>query len=260
MTFAVKLHKNFLTELTLLIAASLVIVFGNINIYIIIISVSIHELGHIIAALIAGAKPENFSVHGFGIEISFPGKTPTTKKMLAISSSGPAASIFLAILGYQTNNLDLFIVNISIATINLIPVYPLDGGTILYSLLSPYFKRKSLYKILNVSGKIFGILIIFCGLLILFVSEFNFSLLYMGLFIFFSSNKLQNPVVEIFTTDYPKIEKSVLFSVDSSLSTLEVADNLPANAIAAIKDSDGNIISFVTPLYLYNQTLKKSRP
>jgi len=75
MSFSLKLHKNFLIELTLLIAASMAIVLVNANIYIILLSVATHELGHIIAAITVGAKPENFSLHGFGVEISFPGKT-----------------------------------------------------------------------------------------------------------------------------------------------------------------------------------------
>lgn len=260
MNFSLNLHKNFLIELTLLIAASLAIILVNANIYIILLSVATHELGHIIAAITVGAKPENFTLHGFGVEISFPGKTPTARKMLIISFSGPVASIILGLIGYLTNNFTLFIANISIALINLIPAYPLDGGNIFYSLLSTQITRKKLCRLLNISGKFFGIIIIFSGILILFVSEINFSLLYMGLFIYFSSNKLQNPVIEIFTTDYPKIEKSTLFSVDNSVSALDVAGNLPANSIAAIKDSSGKIISLVTPLYLYNKTIEKSRP
>ena len=255
-----RLYKNLLTELTILLAAALSIVISNINIYILIFSIIMHELGHIIAALLTGAKPENFTIHGFGVEISFPGKTPSAKNMLIISAGGPILSLILALIGYQANNHLLFTVNLSVALINLIPAHPLDGGNILYSILSGHVSRKKLRRLMKFSGKIFGIILSSIGILILFISTFNISLLYMGLFIFFSSDISTNPVVEITSQDYRKVEKCSVFLVDSSLSCLDVAGNLPANSIGAIRDKSGKIISFVTPLYLYNQETQKSRP
>lgn len=267
-----KLHRNLITELSLLAAAAFSVAVGGINIYILIFSVLMHELGHICTALLLGAKTENFALHGFGVEITFPGKTPTPKNMLMISAGGPAMSLIIAAIAYFINNQLLLTANLSISIINLLPVYPLDGGNILSSVLSNYFTRNKIRKIIKFFGRFFGILISFCGICILYISTFNISLLYMGLFIFFSAEKSPNPVVEITSAHHPKIEKCSVYSVDGSLSLIEAAVNLPVNSIGAVKDSSGKITSLITPLYLCNLAvtnekctdnlgkIKKSRP
>lgn len=266
----IRLHKNIIIELTLLIAAALSVTIVGINVYILIFSVVMHELGHIIAALLKGARADNFAIHGFGVEITFPGKTPTPYKMLFISTGGPIISLLISILAYKFNYITLFTVNISIAFVNLIPAYPLDGGNILSCLLSGFIPRSKIHKVMKYLGKLFGAIITLCGICVLFVSTFNISLLYMGLFVFFSANKSNNPVVEVTSADYSEFEKSSLFVIDESMKILDAADNLPVNSVGAVKDKSGKITSFVTPLYLYElsvndstrqlKNIEKSRP
>lgn len=246
-----RLHKNLIAEITLLIASAISIIVVGLNIYIIIFSIAMHELGHIIFALFCGAKPENFSIHGFGIELTFPGKTPTPKKLLLISAGGPLISAIVSLTAFFTKNPYLFIVNICITIINLLPVYPLDGGNIFYSIFSKFSQRTKLRLIMKISGRIIGVVIIYFGILVLFISSFNISLIYMGFFIFFSAGNQQNHIIEITSAEKVKIEKSSLFIIDSETSILEAANSLPVNAVGAIKNSDGKIISLVTPLYLY---------
>lgn len=260
MTRLFKIHKNLLIELTILSAAAFSVIYGKINVFMLILSVCVHELGHVTVSLMTGAKTNNIRLHGFGVEITFPGKNPSAKKMLIISSGGPIASFILSLIGYYLNHFMLFSINLSIAVINLIPAYPLDGGNILYSLLSNLIPRKTLRNIMAVLGKTFGILITLFGLLVLFVSGFNISMIYMGLFVFFSSGRTLNPVVEILSTEQAKVEKCSLFLIDSTLSPIEAAMQLPVNSIGAIKKETGEITSLVTPRFLYNNEIKKNHP
>lgn len=256
MNIVFKLHKNLIAEITLITASALSIIVFGVNIYIILFSVAIHELGHILAALTIGAKADNFTIHGFGVELSFPGKTPSPNKLLYISAGGPLASFSAAIFAYSIKQPQLYIINLCVGIINLLPVYPLDGGNIFYSIISRFIPRTKLRQILKFSGRVIGMIIILCGILILYISSFNISLIYMGFFIFFSAGKMQNPVIEITSSDHAKIEKSSLFIIDSSVSLLEAANNLPVNSVGAIKNDEGKIVSFVTPLYLYELASK----
>lgn len=270
MTNLIRLHKNLIVELSLLIAAALAILVGGLNIYFLIFSVLIHELGHIIAALFRGAKAENFSLHGFGVEINFPGCTPTPRTMLIISAGGPVISLIIAFIALSLNLTILAITNLSIALVNLIPVNPLDGGNILSSLLSPYVSRKNIHKILKLSGRFFGFVITLCGVIVLYISSFNISLIYMGLFIFFSAERTNNPVVEITSAQNIDFEKCSLFIIDDTVPLLDAAAKLPINSVGAVKNGKGEITTFVTPRYLYNlstenntynlKNIKKSRP
>ena len=253
----IRLHKNIIFEFSLLISAALSIVIGGINIYILLFSIAMHELGHIIMALIKGAKTKNFKIHGFGVEIIFSDKKPGPKTMLFISAGGPLMSLMLALVGYYLNNFIFFMINLSISIINLLPAYPLDGGNILFSILSIFISRSKTRRIMKISGRLIGVCIIFCGFCVLFVSSFNISLIYIGLVVLFSVNNIQNPVMEIYSNDYSAIEKCSLYTVNDNLSALEIADNLPINSIGAVKNDNGEIVSFVTPLMLYNYEIKK---
>ncbi len=254
----IRLHKNLITEITLLAAAALSVAVGGINVYALVFSLVMHELGHILAALIKGARTENFAIHGFGVEITFPGKTPTPKNLLIISAGGPLMSFLIAGFSYYFGSNLLFLINISITVVNLLPVYPLDGGNILSCLLSGFVSRNSVNRFMKFTGRFFGILISFGGICVLVISTFNISLLYMGLFIFFSAGRTQNPVIEITSADHAKFEKSTLFLIDESMPLLEAAGNLPVNSVGAIKDKNGKITSLVTPLYLYELASKEN--
>ena len=260
MTGLMKLHKNIIIEISLIAAAAFSIYFSRIDIFILLFSVTIHELGHIIAAMLLGARTENFIIHGFGVELIFPGKTPTPNKMLILAAGGPVASFILAFLSKLCGNTALFITNISVALINLLPVAPLDGGNILSGLLAPHLPRKALRKITALCGKLFGAIVSLCGIFVLIISNFNISLLYLGLFIFFSSGRLSNPVTEITSADYGKAEKCSVFLIDENSSLLETASYLPVNSIGAVRNSSGEIISFITPLQLYHQAVFEHCP
>lgn len=255
MTDFFKINKNIIKEISLLCAAGISIIIGGINIYILIFSVIIHELGHIIASFIAGAKCENINVHGFGVEISFIGKYPCPPTMFLISASGPLMSILLSIVAYFLHQTALFRTNLLVAFINLIPAFPLDGGNMLSAILSGFMTRDRVRRIMKYLGYFFGTIITLLGFLILYLSTFNISLLYMGLFIFFSAGRQQNPVIEIISANHKKMEKCSVFLIDGSMPMIEIADNMPVNSIGALTDNSGKITTLVTPYYLYDKLI-----
>ena len=114
----------------------------------------IHELGHVIAGIILGFKPEAISIIPTGFSVKFNGTcknynkkikngTMLSLKKAIIAFAGPFVNfimIIVIIAYYQiTKNteminipIDLLIYsNLLILLFNLIPIYPLDGGRIL---------------------------------------------------------------------------------------------------------------------------------
>jgi stage IV sporulation protein FB len=76
-------------------------------------------------------------------------------KDLKVILAGPIGSIFLAMLGFIGTFISpsiiiifLFIVNMYIAIFNLLPLFPLDGGRILYYILT---KFTSISKAINIT-------------------------------------------------------------------------------------------------------------
>ena len=119
----------------------------------------IHEMGHLLMGLFLGLKPEKIEMMPFGFFLEF--KTNTEKSSKQILKS----NILVAIAGPITNLLIIFIIlflhisfigrdivvyaNLLIFAFNLIPIYPLDGGRILKSLLHIEYGNKQSKIIIN---------------------------------------------------------------------------------------------------------------
>lgn len=230
--------------------------FSNINFWYILFSAGIHELAHFAAAAVCGYKPKYFVLKGFGIEMNNLRGTVTSNEILFISAAGPIANIILAYIGYYFKNADFFLLNISTAAMNFLPVFPLDGGQIAYSLFTLVLNRKKSRFILDILCKIMGGMLMLCGVCVIMATKFNFSLLYIGSVVFLSgSSYIYNPVIEIGAYETRKIYKSNLFVLNAPTNMIEAANMLPANSVGAIKNENGEIIKFITPQEIYNSHL-----
>ncbi len=221
--------------------------------YIIAFFAIIHELAHYAGARLCGFKADNFIIKGFGIELT--GARCFSPGVVAfVASCGPVVNIIMAYIALQMGSFKIFIINMSVAVINLIPALPLDGGQVLYALLCNLANRKTANKITAISGKICGGVITILGVMILCVNKMNFSLVYIGLFVFFSNSSTWfNPVIETICAKERDIEKCTAFAIRDSVKALEAANTLPRNALGVVKDEAGNFYGVVSPYYLYSK-------
>lgn len=111
----------------------------------------IHELGHIIVGLLLKMKPERLELMPYGLTVSFKVNiddlnkkikkgTLLELKKIIVAFSGPLLSLALAIIFLYIDPIyitkqDAVYSNILILLFNLLPLYPLDGGRILKSLI-----------------------------------------------------------------------------------------------------------------------------
>ncbi len=112
-------------------------------------AVTVHEAAHIICAKILGLETERITLYLFGGEAQIKGLEHDNAKEMIIASAGPLISLltgFLWHVGAQQGylyHLDEFVrYSYSIALINLLPVYPLDGGRIFMSASKEFLGKK----------------------------------------------------------------------------------------------------------------------
>lgn len=129
--------------------------------------VLLHELGHMLAGILLGFKPNSLEIMPVGLSISFEGKVDfynkrikkgslLTLKKLIIAASGPITNIifiiFFLLFDVSPLGIDrelILYANILIAIFNLIPIYPLDGGRIINGILEIIYGRKEAYEYTN---------------------------------------------------------------------------------------------------------------
>ena len=110
----------------------------------IIIFAIIHEMGHLVAGLLMGMKPEKIELRPYGLSISFflTPKDYNKKfknanllevKKIIVAIAGPLTNLVIIFIALNTK-LDIFsdlmiiYANILLLIFNLLPIYPLDGG------------------------------------------------------------------------------------------------------------------------------------
>ena len=118
---------------------------------VIILFAVIHEIGHLLAGLALGMKPESIKLMPYGLSISFKlipkdinkkigkGNLLEIKKII-VAMAGPLTNLMIILIILHINidlfsNLIVIYANLLIMIFNLIPIYPLDGGRILKGIL-----------------------------------------------------------------------------------------------------------------------------
>jgi stage IV sporulation protein FB len=146
------------------------------------ISILIHEFGHALSGRAFGARPE-VVLHGMGGVAMFPGGKFSRMQHILVTAAGPGVQLILAAIAFavvifaplpDTLIRDffwfLFFVSFFWALLNLIPVYPLDGGQIMFSILGP--NRRTLALKLSIVAAVCGGLALYMVLKTIFFPIF----------------------------------------------------------------------------------------
>ena len=128
-------------------------------------SILVHEMGHAAAGKRLGLAPQGIVIHGFGGLCAY-GRAPRGKEGVLSSAAGPAAGLALSmILGgitFLVGSLlpapilhlfrEIVWFNLFWSVFNLLPMWPLDGGHVLWHALGLKVSAPRAWKITRYVG------------------------------------------------------------------------------------------------------------
>ena len=138
----------------------------------------LHEIGHLLAGIILKLKPKKIEINPLGLSITFEGmgekfKNKIEQKKILIALAGPFVNLliilFSAFAPLGEEKILIIYANLILLLVNLLPIYPLDGGRVLKSLLHLKLDYWTSCKIMNaVSNTITIILTIIASITVFY--------------------------------------------------------------------------------------------
>ena len=156
-------------------------------------AVLIHEAGHLLMMIKLGFLPGKIKISAFEIKI-FDSKrqSRSEKQNFFIIFSGPAVNFICFIPFYllyllgNGNFLPFALANLSVGLFNSLPVLSLDGGQIIFILLKRRLNPARAEKIVDIITLITIFPLAVLGFAVLFMSKYNFSLLFICAYLIIS--------------------------------------------------------------------------
>ncbi len=221
-----------------------------------------HELGHSIVAGEKGYKLNKITLMPFGAIVKGDLSDLDFKDEISIALAGPFTNLLIALFfvafwwvfpeSYAYTDVAVESC-LSMALINCIPAYPLDGGRVFSAFLSLKFGRKRAVEVCKILGVVFALLIFSLFVISLFRTV-NFSVLFFALFIFFGalSREKETGYVRIYTgISEKKLKQGVIvkkIAVEKGMTVKRLLALLDADAINEVEVYDG-----LTPIFTLSQ-------
>ncbi len=155
-------------------------------------SMLLHELSHIAVACLYGVSTEMFSISVLGFSAALQISRCSRRELVFIYSAGPAVNLlffFAALIlehilpGEQRFVSLLAMSNLFMGLFNLLPVMPLDGGRLIYELLSGSIGSNKAGRTVRALAWFVSVMLTAAGVYQFLITTYNVSLVIIGLYI-----------------------------------------------------------------------------
>lgn len=256
-------------DISMILLCVLWIVAGNVKtLFTMLFVVLIHESAHAITAKLLGLETQSVTLNLFGGTAQIKGIEEDQIKEGIIALMGPLVSVFSGFMWQQGANLGVIPLwqefieySYSIALINLLPIYPLDGGRILFCIFKSIFGFKKSKKITVLIGIILSTGILIKNIITL-VLWGRASGIIMALFMFAASLKaIKTPrIIGVRENLWESTENIKIIKAYDNESLLNISKKFFGMYfyMVAVFDEKHQLIGFLTEKQINDRLMQKS--
>ena len=177
------MKKYRISPLTLMLMAAFIVIDGTWFALYAVLCALWHEAWHLITLRLVGGYAREVSVRQYGISLETAGLG--YKQEAAVALAGPAASLaaflFFAVVSryflFSETTVFLAASNLAVLAVNILPVYPLDGGRALHCLLCMKYEPARAALATKIISFIFLLPLSVFSVIILVRTGYNLSLI-----------------------------------------------------------------------------------
>ena len=152
---------------------------------------TLHEIAHLISAAAIGLKIDKIVFYPYGVNLKLKNKIVNSiADEIILYLAGPLVNCLFALIAIvlykiyrQPWQQYLYVANIMLFVLNMLPIYPLDGGIILKKLLSYFWGNKAANKIMLIISSVLVAGFVFLSIYFIYITEFNFSVIFLTVFL-----------------------------------------------------------------------------
>lgn len=214
-----------------------------------VISLTIHEVSHLIVSRLAGERIDTLELTPFGGVMTYASSPKKGLQGFLVALAGPLSNymvlLILPVIGRflpQELMYQLTMSNAAMMLVNLLPAFPLDGGRMVFSIGYYIFGISALARVLTGLGVLAGSIMIVFGLYgAVSLGCLNLSVLFVGFYLVVCAVRSQT---ELFTenlfaliqerTDAPKrIQRTRVYMVPEDTKLYQLTDVIGSCSSAA---------------------------
>lgn len=161
-----------------------------------ILALTLHELAHAAVAAVFGCRLRSVELYPFGGMARLDARSISPDAEWCIAAAGPAMSFIVAGVAALTcyisprtgARIEPFLTfNLTLATVNLLPALPLDGGHIARYILCEKMNARKAHRLSAWAGIVIGVAMALLAGVAAYRKTYNLTLPVMGVFLLFAS-------------------------------------------------------------------------
>ena len=155
---------------------------GNIKLLTVSYAIMIiHEMCHLIAAVLIGLKPGYITIHPFGVCLKLKNKIIRSfSDEIILYLAGPFSNILMALWAkfFLPADTDfLYYSNIFLFITNMLPILPLDGGMLTKRILTYFYGEAKAKNIMIFISVLLCMILFAIGTYLIYINSFNYSVI-----------------------------------------------------------------------------------